>query len=469
MRPTSGDGFVRITRITHGVTGQTAVNKEAEENTLRRRVRRSGSPRAIWRMGRPEGSAAERKENTLRHRPWLPGSPRTDQLAGGPEGAAERPADSPDGAGFEFHPEAIQQPSPEANQLADGPEGAAERPADSPDGAGFEFHPKPKLTKLLHSLTSHAEHLSRLEKDIHANERTVVIYERQSLQVARETLEAADHALVTQIGHEPSELPEAEIQSAIDTIANSPWHELLQQLGLADDEMANALAERLSQAIAKRKTAEVLGSYEKLLVDIRSLREIVEASLLEIPSPGFVRQLLDVTYTFGLSVTIGGAAAAASAEAVGGNLAVDIVSGAIGALTTLSLTDLYRKASRELRARKLPLKKYHYELIEAILRCYIFLRGLSGPDPPRDDEIEAARSVLLSTEFLVGYVEQLAIALPGLERNTYYEILADIRRRFVDGRTDLASLDAKPRTSTCQGFWNAYSLLKGFSSTIDRI
>lgn len=343
------------------------------------------------------------------------------------------------------------------------------------DEAYFEFknknelHGISKLTRLLHSLTSHAEYLSRLERDIHANERTIIVHERQSLLVARETLEAADDALVVQIGHEPSELPEAEIQSAIDTIANSPWHELLQELGLADDEMANALAERLSRAIAKRKPAEVLGSYEKLLVDIRSLREIVEASLREIPSPGFVRQLLDVTYTFGLSVTIGGAAAAASAEAVGGKVAVDIVSGAIGALTTLSLTDLYKRASRELRAKKLPLKKYHYELIEATLRCYIFLRGLSGADPPRDDEIEAARSVLLSTEFLVGYVEQLAIALPGLERNTYYEILAGIRNRFVDARMDLASPDAKPRTSTCQGFWDRHSLLKGFSSTIDRL
>jgi hypothetical protein len=348
------------------------------------------------------------------------------------------------------------------------------RPSDVPQGSiegfGPKGPPKPgkrKLTKLLHDLSRHGEQLSQLEKDITANKNLATEYTRKALQTAGETLRVADDALAAQINRQPSEFAGTEIQRAIATIARSPWASLLEELGLADNETARSVAQRLSNAIAEMTPADVPGSWNKLQADIKALREIVGVALQDIPSPGFVHQLIDVTYTFGLNVAIGSAAAAASAEAVGGSLAIDVVSGGIAAVTTASLTRLYRRASREFRARSLPLKRYHHELMAAALKCYITCRGLAGSDPPRQDEIEAARRVLLATEFMIGYVEQLDIALPGLERKTYREILVGIRNKLNHARAHLVGMNADSLASDAQSFSEAHSSLDGFTPTID--
>ena len=165
------------------------------------------------------------------------------------------------------------------------------------------------------------------------------------------------------------------------------WDELLGSHQLADNEAAKAAARDLAGHVASFETDEVsTDSLTRLLADIDVLRkEVIFASrqAAELLSPRLVHQYVTAAYSVASQVMVGLVAATATAGAAGANVVPEVIYSAIGLTVASSMAEIYRRASRGLKARTVlaQLQKYHHELVEAVGDLAIFLLWLAGPDP----------------------------------------------------------------------------------------
>lgn len=320
--------------------------------------------------------------------------------------------------------------------------------ADNQTGRGAGDHPDPgrgplnrlrserrqrqvsELNQRLLQLNEHQDSLCI--EEICASKQKSEQYQRAALRSARNSLDAARSALVMErLGRR--NLDPEQIRATVAALQDKAWwDELLRSYGLDENETAKAAARDLAERVAGLQANRIsVNSLSLLIADIDFLRKEIDlashqAGLL---SPGLVREYITAASSVASQVMVGLAAASASAEASGANVTPDVIYSAIGLAVASSLTEIYRRASRNLKARTIhaQLQRYHYEVVDAIRDLASFMPWLTGPPLPSEEAVHAVRSACLAAGFLVSHVEQLALSFTWPERGNYRDALHALR------------------------------------------
>jgi hypothetical protein len=298
-------------------------------------------------------------------------------------------------------------------------------------------------------------------------------YNKAALRIAGKTLDTAYNAL-TMVALGNTRLIPEQVTATIKALQdNGWWDDLLRNRNLADNDAAKTAILDLAKRVASLDADKISsGSITRLRTDIDFLRkEITFAShqATGSMSPGLIHQYVTAAYSVASQVMVGLVAASATAGAAGARVVPEVIYTAIGLTVASSMAEIYRQASRRLKARTIlaQLQKCHHELVEAVGDLAIFLLWLAGPGPPDEDALGTVRSTRLAAGFLVSHVEQLALAFTWPERKAYRDALHAIRTLLdelhyvIDGQT------GGDVQETQQELLDANARLQEFSRLID--
>jgi hypothetical protein len=303
-------------------------------------------------------------------------------------------------------------------------------------------------------------------------------YLRDSLRFAKETLEATYHALTQEARRGRPSLNAAQVRETIRALGTKEsWNQLLQSHNIANTEATQRAVNDLVACIARLDTDDVsVESAKALLSDVEFLRREVSQALhasKDMLPRAYARELITTSRQVATEVMIGLTAASATAEFSGAPLVPEVVYTALGIAVASSLKELYRNTTAKLLntygSTKTRLREYHQRLIIAIRDLESFIPWLARSNPALPDALETVRSVHLATVFLVGYVDQLAVAVVWPGRDRYRGILQSIRSLLdkvghLAAREDMRSID-----EILLDLDRFRNLLEGFSEAINSL
>jgi hypothetical protein len=301
-------------------------------------------------------------------------------------------------------------------------------------------------------------------------------YLRDSLRVAKETLDTAYHALQALESHRGSP-NSAEVREAINALSDtSLWYELLEKHGLANDSSARSAVEDLAEQISQISATEVPADpLTPLLDDISRLREVIVAALHEDApplSPSFVRDCLNTTRRIGAEVSIGLVVLLAGTEAAGTTPArIAVVCTAIGAAAGATAKQVWGRFTRAVRARTVEaqLQQQHHELLDSLSDLAIYLGCLAGDDPPAQKQRDLVVNIHLAVKFQIGHIEQLVVFVEWPQRDGYVSELARVKKRLAEIPTIVVREDQSSVMASAQQFRDARGRLDLFTHGIDEI
>jgi hypothetical protein len=212
-------------------------------------------------------------------------------------------------------------------------------------------------------------------------------------------------------------------------------------------------------------------SLNRLIADIDFLRNEIDLASRQAGhlSPGIVREYITAASSVASQVMVGLAAASATAEASGAKVVPDVIYSAIGLAVASSMTEIYRRASRNLKARTVlaQLQNYHYELVGALKDLVMFMSWLTGPPPPNEDALNAVQSACLAAGFLVSHVEQLALSFAWPERGQYRGALHSIRILLTEIHNVITKQRYQDIEAMLDKLRNTNGVLQDFNTCID--
>jgi hypothetical protein len=297
-------------------------------------------------------------------------------------------------------------------------------------------------------------------------------YQKAALRIAGKSLGAARSALIMERLGRRNLNPE-QIRATVIALQNELWwDELLRSYDLAGNEAARSAARDLADRVSNLEADKVsVDSLNHLIADIDFLRKEIDLASRQTGflSPGLVHEYITAASSVASQVMIGLAAASATAEATGARIVPDVIYSAIGLAVASSMTEIYRRASRNLKARTVlaQLQEYHYELIGAVKDLAWFMSWLTGPPPPSEDALNAARSACLAAGFLVSHVEQLALSFTWPERSQYRDVLHSIRKLLKEIRNAITEQRFRDIEELRGELSNASRRLQDFNTCID--
>jgi hypothetical protein len=289
------------------------------------------------------------------------------------------------------------------------------------------------------NLASWREHdrILMLEDEVRASREGSERYLRESLRFAEETLDSAHDALTQEKRRKGPVLNPAQVRETIRALGTEEsWNELLRIHDIADNEATRQAVEDLADRIKSMVAGDVSPeSIEALLGNIEFLRREIARALRAthgmLPR-GNARELIRTARRVATEVLVG-LAATTTTDALGGTLLVPgVVYAALGSMVASSLNQLYQKAAAKLlrvHSAQVRLREYHRRLIRAVYDLASSLSWLARSDPPPPGALETVRNVYFGTVFLVGCVDQMAVAIscPGPGRDRYRGIIFSIR------------------------------------------
>lgn len=309
-------------------------------------------------------------------------------------------------------------------------------------------------------------------EEIRASRRKSEQYQKAALRIAGKSLDAARNALIWERLGRRTLNPE-QIRATVIALQNEVWwDELLRSYDLAENEAARSAARDLADRVASLEVDKISAdSLNHLIADIDFLRKEIDLASRQVGflSPGLVSEYITAASSVASQVMIGLAAASATAEAAGARVAPNVIYSAVGLAVASSLTEIYRRASRNLKARTVlaQLQQYHYELIGAVEDLARFMSWLTGPPPPSEDALNAVRSTCLAAGFLVSHVEQLALSFTWPERSQYRDVLHSTRKLLKKIRNAITEQRFQDIEELQGELSNASSRLQDFNSCID--
>ena len=273
-----------------------------------------------------------------------------------------------------------------------------------------------------------------LEDEIRASREGSERYLRESLRFAKETLDSAHRALTQEKRRSKTVLNPAQVRETISALGTEePWNELLRIHNIANSEATQQAVRDLAERIARMDSGDISQeSFEALLGDIEFLRREISRALhatTGMLSHGHARELIRTARRVATEVMVG-LVATSTTDALGGTLLVPgVVYAALGSMVASSLNQLYQKAAAKLlrvHSSQARLREYHRRLIRAVYDLASSLSWFERSDPP-PGALETVRNVHFGTVFLVGCVDQMAVAISGLGRDRYRGIIFSIR------------------------------------------
>jgi hypothetical protein len=336
-----------------------------------------------------------------------------------------------------------------------------------------------RVSEINRSLLQLKEYQDRLRMaEIHSSMERFEQYQKAALRSAGKTLDAARSAIAMERPGRRSLSPE-QVRATLTALQDGIWwDELLRSRQLADNDAAKDAAHDLAERIASLEADEISSdSLLILIADIDFLRKEIDLASRQagLLSPGVARQYITAASSVASQVMVGLVAASTTAEAAGANVVPEVIYSAIGLAVASSMTEIYRRLSRGLKARTVlaQLKEYHYELVGAVGDLVNFMSWLTrsdpGSDPPSEDALGTVRSTCLAAGFLVSHVEQLALSFTWPERGAYRNALHAIRTLLKEAHYVIIGQRYQDTEEAQSKLDNANKRLQEFNVSIDRL
>jgi hypothetical protein len=317
-----------------------------------------------------------------------------------------------------------------------------------------------------------------LTQEVGASREVYEQHLRGSLRFARETLDAAYNALTQETGRSKSALNPAQVRETIRALGTEEsWNQLLQSHDIV---ITGAIRDAVSDLVARigRMDADNVSAESEpakaLLKDIEFLRGEISQALRTsrgmLPR-GYAQLLITTSREVATEVMVGLTAASTTAELAGTPLVPEVVYTALGLAVASSLKELYRRSvARLLRihSSRRRLREYHRLLISAIDDLCRCIPWLATSKPPLPDALATVSTVRLDAVFLLGCVDQLAIAIVWPGRDRYRRILDSIRELLDEVGRLIAGEVTRDIEEIGHDLAHCKDLLEGCSESINR-